>query len=154
MSPTQSEKVVNRALSGDELKSYIREVFNKLLENEGMLSPNIAFGRVGGIIKLTLHLDNAYFPESSSTIEFGDKIPLSDATPESEVAEQTATWTMDNPNAERVRLGLPVPVETKQLDGTRQVEHIKYPEEMVEDLPPQQVTISDTTVEVKKRWGK
>ena len=150
--PTQSEKVVNRALSGDELKSYIRDVFNKLLENEGMLSPHVAFGRVGGIIKLTLHLDNAYFPESSSTIEFGDKVPLPDATPESEVAEQTASFTMDNPNAERVRLGLKVPVETKQLDGTRQVEHILYPSDM-EDLPAQQVEITDTTVEAKKRLG-
>ena len=150
--PTQSEKVVNRALSGDELKSYIREVFNKLLENEGMLSPHVAFGRVGGIIKLTLHLDNAYFPESSSTIEFGDKVPLDGATAEAEVAEQTASFTMDNPNAERVRLGLKVPVETKQLDGTRQVEHILYPSDM-EDLPSQQVEITDTTVEAKKRLG-
>jgi len=154
MSPVQNEKIVNRALSGDELKSYLAEVFSKLLANEGILSPHIAFGRVGGSIKLTLHLDNAYFPESSSTIEFGDKVPLEGATAEAEIAEQTASFTMDNPNAERVRLGLPVPVETKQLDGTRQVEHIKYPEEMVEDLPPQQVIISDTTVEVKKRWGK
>jgi len=148
----QSEKVVNRALSGTELKAYIRGIFDKLLENEGILSEHIAFGRVGGIIKLTLHLDNAYFPESSSTIEFGDKVPLSDATPESEVAEQTASFTMDNPNAERVRLGLKVPVETKQLDGTRQVEHILYPSDM-EDLPAQQVEITDTTVEAKKRLG-
>ena len=148
-----SEKVVNRALSGDELKSYIREIFNKLLENEGMLSPHVAFGRVGGIIKLTLHLDNAYFPESSSTIEFGDKTPLEGATPEAEIAEQTATWSMDNPNAERVLLGLKVPVETKQLDGTKQIEHVLYPSDM-DDVPPPKVEIKDTTVEAKKRWGR
>jgi hypothetical protein len=148
--PTQSEKVINRALSGDELKAYLAEVFNKLLANEGMLSPHIAFGRVGGIIKLTLHLDNAYFPESTSTIEFGEKIPLKDATAESEVAQQTATWTMDNPNAERVRLGLKVPVETRQLDGTKQIEHILYPKDQMDDLPEQQIEVKDTTIEGKK----
>lgn len=153
MSPTSSEKIVNRALSGDELKSYLAEVFAKLLANEGMLSPHIAFGRVGGSIKLTLHLDNAYFPESSSTIEFGDKIPLTDATQEAEVAQQTATFVMDNPNAERVRLGLPVPVETKQLDGTKQVEHIHYPADQVDDLPPAQVKVEDTTLQGKKELG-
>lgn len=151
--PTQSEKVINRALSGDELKAYLAEVFAKLLANEGMLSPHIAFGRVGGIIKLTLHLDNAYFPESTSSIEFGEKIPLKDATAESEVAQQTATWTMDNPNAERVRLGLKVPVETRQLDGTKQIEHILYPKDQMDDLPEQQIEVKDTTVEGKKELG-
>jgi hypothetical protein len=151
--PTQSEKVINRALSGDELKAYLAEVFAKLLANEGMLSPHIAFGRVGGIIKLTLHLDNAYFPESTSSIEFGEKIPLKDATPESEVAQQTATWKMDNPNAERVRLGLKVPVETRQLDGTKQIEHILYPKDQMDDLPEQQIEVKDTTVEGKKELG-
>jgi hypothetical protein len=151
--PTQSEKVVNRPLSGDELKSYIRSVFDKLLDNDGMLSPHIAFGRIGGSIKLTLHLDNAFFPESSSTIEFGDKIPLTEATAEAEVDQQTATFTMDNPNAERVRLGLKVPVETKQLDGTKQTEYILYPAEDVEDLPAQQVEVKDTTAKGKKELG-
>ena len=151
--PTQSEKIVNRPLSGDELKSYLTGVFAKLLANEGMLSPHIAFGRVGGSIKLTLHLDNAYFPESSSTIKFGDKVPLTDPSPEAEVAQQTATFQMDNPNAERVRLGLPVPVETKQLDGTKQIEQILYPADQVDDLPPAQVKVEDTTVAAKREMG-
>ena len=151
--PTSSERIVNRPLSGTELKSYIREVFNKLLDNEGMLSEHIAFGRVGGTVKLTLHLDNAYFPESSSTIEFGDKVPLTDPSLEAEVAQQTATFQMDNPNAERVRLGLPVPVETKQLDGTKQIEQILYPADQVGDLPPAQVAVEDTTVAAKREMG-
>jgi hypothetical protein len=155
--PTQSERVVNRALSGTELKSYIREAFNKLLDNEGMLSEHIAFGRVGGIIKLTLLLDNAYFPEATSSITVGEQLTsegkLKDPSSEMEVAQQTATFTMDNPNAERVRLGLPIPVETKQLDGTKQIEHLIYPKDDIEDLPPRQVTIEDTTIKAKKDLG-
>ena len=153
MSPTQSEKVVNRPLSGDELKSYVRDVFNKLLDNEGMMSPHIAFGRVRGTIKLTLHLDNAYFPESTTSIEFKKEDPdRAGQSGENEFGQQTATWTMDNPNAERVRLGLKVPVETKQLDGTKQIEHILYPSDM-EGLPEQQVEVKDTTAEGKKELG-
>jgi len=152
--PTTNEKIVNRPLSGSEMKSYLLSIAQKLVDAEGLLSEHIAFGKVGGEMKLTLKLDNAYFPESVTKIEFTKEDPDAPVTNENELGEQTASFTMDNPNAERVRLGLPVPVETKQLDGTRQVEHIKYPEEMVEDLPPQQVIISDTTVEVKKRWGK
>jgi hypothetical protein len=151
--PTQSEKVVNRPLSGDELKSYVRDVFNKLLDNEGMMSPHIAFGRVRGTIKLTLHLDNAYFPESTTSIEFKKEDPdRAGQSGENEFGQQTATWTMDNPNAERVRLGLKVPVETKKLDGTRQIEHILYQSDM-EGLPEQQVEVKDTTAEGKKELG-
>jgi hypothetical protein len=151
--PTQSERVVNRSLNGSELKSYLEEVFKKLLDNEGLLSPNIAYGRLGGVITLTLHLDNACFPESKSTIEFGEKIPMKDVTAEAEVAEQTAEFEMDNPNAERVRLNLPVPVETKQLDGTKQIEHILYPKEAVQDIPPAKVKVENTFEKAKKKMG-
>jgi len=150
--PTQSEKVVNRPLTGSEMKSYLLSIAQRLVDAEGMLSEHLAFGVVSGELKLTLKLSNAYFPESVTKIEFTREDPDAPVTGENEVAEQTATWTMDNPNAERVRLGLKVPVETKQLDGTRQVEHILYPSDM-EDLPSQQVEIIDTTVEAKKRLG-
>jgi hypothetical protein len=45
-------------------------------------------------------------------------------------------------------------VETKQLDGTKQVEYIHYPKDAVEDLPPAKVKIEDTTSQAKKerKW--
>jgi len=151
--PTQSEKVVNRPLTGIELKAYLMSICEKLLSAEGLLSEHIAFGKVSGNIKLTLKLDNAYFPESVTSIDFQKEDPTAPPSNDNEFAQQTATWTMDNPNAERVRLGLKVPVETKQLDGTRQIEHILYPSDM-EELPEQQVEIKDTTVEGKKEWKR
>lgn len=150
--PTQSEKIVNRPLNGLELKSYLLSICQRLLDAEGLLSEHIAFGKVSGNIKLTLKLENAYFPESVTSIAFEKEDPTAPVTGENEFGQQTATFTMDNPNAERVRLGLKVPVETKQLDGTKQVEHILYPSDM-EDLPAQQVEIKDTTVEGKKELG-
>ena len=153
MSPVQNEKIVNRPLTGSELKSYLLSVCQRLLDAEGLLSEHIAFGRVSGTVKLTLKLDNAYFPESTTSIEFKKEDPdRIGQSGENEFGQQTATWTMDNPNAERVRLGLKVPVETKQLDGTRQIEHILYPSDM-EGLPDQQVEVKDTTAEGKKELG-
>lgn len=142
--PTQSEKVVNRPLSGVELREYLRSVFNKILENEGMLSPHVAFGHIAGSIKLTLNMDNAFFPQSITSIEFKHEGEIPPGTKIEQVhdeSEKEAEWDMDNPNAERVRLGMPVPVETKQLDGTKQIEHIIYPKDDVEDLPPQKVKV-------------
>jgi len=150
MSPVQNEKVVNRPLTGSELKSYLLSICQRLLDAEGMLSEHVAFGKVSGNIKLTLKLDNAYFPESVTSIDFQKEDLTAPLSNDNEFAQQTATWTMDNPNAERVRLGLKVPVETKQLDGTRQIEHILYPSDM-EDLPAQQVEIKDTTVDIRPR---
>ena len=149
--PTTSERIVNRPLTGTELKEYLRKICNRLLDAEGLMSEHIAFGKVSGNIKLTLKLENAYFPESVTSIDFAKEDPAAPITGENELGQQTATWTMDNPNAERVRLGLPVPVETKQLDGTRQIEHIQYDD--IKDLPPQQVEVEDTTVAAKKELG-
>ena len=152
MSPVQNEKIVNRALSGSELKSYLLSICQRLLDAEGLLSEHIAFGKVSGTVKLTLKLDNAYFPESVTAINFDKEDPSAPVTNENEFGQQTATFSMDNPNAERVRLGLPVPVETKQLDGTKQIEHIMYPSDM-EGIPEQQVEVKDTTDEGKRELG-
>jgi hypothetical protein len=149
----QSEKVVNRPLTGTELKSYLLGICERLLDAEGLLSEHIAFGKISGTIKLTLKLENAYFPESVTTIDFAKEQPIENPSGQNDFAQQTASFTMDNPNAERVRLGLPVPVETKQLDGTKQIEHILYPKDDVEDLPAQQVEVKDTTAEGKKELG-
>ena len=149
--PTQSERIVNTPLTGSELKSYLLGICQRLLDAEGLLSEHIAFGKVSGNIKLTLKLDNAYFPESITSIDFKKEDPTAPPSPDNEFGQQTATWIMDNPNAERVRLGLKVPVETKQLDGTKQVEHILYPSDM-EDVPAQQVEIKDTTEQGKREW--
>ena len=156
MSPTQSEKVVNRPLSGSEVKSYLKSICDRLLDAEGMLSPNIAYGRLSGSIKLTLKFENSFFPESITTIEVSQEREIPPGVKiESplEAGQQVAEFTMDNPNAERVRLGLPVPVETKQLDGTKQIEHVLYPADQVEDLPEQHVIITDTTEQGKKELG-
>ena len=51
--------------------------------------------------------------------------------------------TITSPNAERIRVGMPVPVITRAQDSTRQVEMIQYPPQP--ELGEGDVTITDTT---------
>jgi hypothetical protein len=123
---TGRERVANKPLSGDEIKSAIRADFNKLLDNEGLLSSYIAHGRVAYDVILRLHMDNPFNPESESHIA---SVPatITNPSPELVVAEDRVSRSIDSPNAERLRMGMPVPVEVKQQDGTITTEQIKYP---------------------------
>jgi hypothetical protein len=123
---TGREKVANKPLSGAELKGIIRADFDRLLSNEGILSDYLAHGRIAYDIVLKLHLDNPFNPESESHVA---SVPatITDPSPELVTAEDRASRTIDSPNAERLRMGLSVPVEVKQQDGTLTTEQVKYP---------------------------
>lgn len=152
--PTGSEKVINKALSGTELKEIIREDCNKLLENEGILSAHVAFGRVAYDITLRLHLDNVYYPESTITMPgstpLTEKIPLVDPSTDATLGATTLTRTITSPNSERVRVGMAIPVETRQQDSTRQIEMIKYPPQP--ELGEGDVKIEDTTAAAREAF--
>ena len=145
--PTEGEKVVNKALSGIELKELIRLDMAKLLENEQMLVAHVAFGRVAYDITLRIHMDNVFYPTSTITMP-GDTlktepIPLVDPSENATLGATTLTRTITSPNAERIRVGMPVPVITRAQDSTRQVEMIQYPPQP--ELGEGDVTITDTT---------
>jgi hypothetical protein len=149
----QAETVVNKALTGTETKELIRRDFERMLGNFGELSDYMAFGRVGWKITLVLQTANAYRPTAESSIEGGEELPIDDAhTQATELQRQ-----VESPNVERIRNDMPVPVKTKQLDGTIQTEYVKYKQDDVPDLPPEQVEIQDVTpqeaekLEVKRR---
>jgi hypothetical protein len=148
--PTATEKVLNKALSGAELSEILKHDFvDKLLPNEGMLSAYMAYGRVGYEITLRLMLDNpAQRDYPPLTVTGGEALPLADPSPEATVGATTLTRQIDSPNAERVRVGLPIPVETRELDGTKQVQQIKYPPQP--ELGEGQVKVEDTTAAARR----
>src|SRR4029077_13785113 len=129
---TGRERVANKALSGDEIKSIIKEDFDRLLSNEGLLSPHIAHGRIAYDITLRLHMDNPFNPESQSStasrsiatnivrdspqLAAVEALPLAAPSPEAVAAGDRISRVIDSPNAERLRMGMPVPVEVKQMD--------------------------------------
>ena len=164
---TGRETVVNRALSGAELKQLLREDFDRLLEGEGLLSDYIAYGRVGYDITLRLHMDNFMRSESAiatasrpvgvNIVEKRPELaavetpPLASSSSEAVTSGTRLAREITSPNAERIRAGLPVSVVVKQPDGTVTTEHIKYPPQ---SGAAENVRVEDVTPEVESEWGK
>lgn len=167
MSPTAAEKIPNRPLSGTELRKLILEdIDRRLLEGEALLSGYMGFGRVAYRANLTLFLDNPLHPESKNFIDSRpaskqelearpelaavEPPPLRDPSPEAVISSYTLDRSIDSPNAERLRAGMPVPVEVKQQDGTTITEQISYPPS--DDIEVN-VTITDTTAAARAAAG-
>jgi hypothetical protein len=168
--PTGRETVVNRALSGDELKKIILADAQRLVDNEGLLSPHIAFGRIGYTLTLRLHVDNPVVPGMpypnismasrpmaqdliAATPELAavESAPLLNPSPESEVGSMELTREIISPNAERLREGMPVPVLVKGQDGTTTTEQIAYPSDP--ELGPGEIMLKDATEMARQQWG-
>lgn len=165
--PTARESAVNRPLSGTELKQLIIADFSRMLDEEGMLSPHIAYGRVGYDLRLRMHLDNLMRRESEITqasrpiahnivapdhpeLATIDAAPLADPSPHAAVVGLELERNVTSPNAERVRLGLPIPVETRGQDGTVQQEMVRYPPDA--SLGDGDVHVDDVSGQARAEW--
>lgn len=159
---TSRELVINKGLTGEETKQLIRRDFEKLLSNEGLLSPHVAYGRIGWKIKLTLQMPNPMMPESVSTIDSRaegqnhlkdspqlasvEPLPLKPAPEDGSVVSATeVSHVVESPNLERVNAGLPVPLHVKQNDGSVIQENVVYPAPDPEQFPPPNVEITDVS---------
>jgi hypothetical protein len=167
---TSRETVHNRPLSGAELKQLLRLDFDKLLSNHGMLSDHLGFGRVAYRLSIHLDVDNPYNPNSEASLEskpsarniiaggFRDpdtgeplparpeleavgEYPLTNPTADAAHMDKTLQRVVSSPNEERLRMDLPVPVMVSQQDGTKTLEHIKYPKQ---DVGEGDLQISDS----------
>jgi hypothetical protein len=159
------ETVVNRALSGSEYKEILRADFSRLLDNEQLLSPHIAFGRVSHRLTLTIHVDNPFVPDSTihqdskatrdANGEFSSPVesfPLTSPSEANELGATELTRSITSPNAERLREGMPVPVHVKQQDGTTILDHIQYPKDAFPDLPAGEVMLNDITEAARQQY--
>jgi hypothetical protein len=159
-----------------------RDFATRLLPNEGSLSNHIAYGRVAYQIVLRLFTANPMMPATEISIssaapsisqvigvrdDSGGYIiephpeltaieppPLRDVrdSDEPSIGGTTLQRTVTSPNSERVREGLPVPVEVRQQDGTKTVERILYPR--VTGMGDSDVTIADSTADAKAAFGR
>jgi hypothetical protein len=153
--PTASEVVPNKALSAKEVKELLHSDFIRLMENLSLLSSPVAFGKVSWKISLTLSTENDQTHQIdlisqpvARNILTGDlggipaapqlaavkQHPLAGAFAESVSRELERNVT--SPNAERLREGMPVPVDVKDRDGTKRQEQVQYApdREMPEDV--------------------
>lgn len=141
--PTSQERVPNRALSGAELKELLRRDFERLLANDGLLSDYISFGRIAYTIILRKHLDNFLRPEDVTAAASArqpnaaiaehpglaavEPPPLVDSSADAIDLSTSVSRTIASPNEERIRAGLPIPVERRQQDSSLVTENIVYP---------------------------
>jgi hypothetical protein len=156
--PHGRETVVNKPISGQELKEILRADFERVLEGEGLLSSYMAYGRIAYDITLRLHLDNPMRPESEVRIPSSfhaddpalEPSPLRKPSPEAVVAGDNLHRAIKSPNEERLRHGLTLPVETRGQDGTVQTQQVKYPPQP--ELGPGDMTITDDTPAAREAW--
>ena len=162
--PTSREIVSNRPLSGTELKILLREAFDRMLDNDGMLAAHIAYGRIAFTITLHKQLDGMIRAEDSRTESrpaatnvIADRPELAALSspplapsPTAVTSGTRATRDITSPNAERVRAGLPVTIQRREQDGTLVSEEIKYPPdaEIADGL-----VLEDATGEARAAFG-
>lgn len=165
--PTHAEKVPNRGLSGEEVKALLRQDFERLLANHGLLTAYAAYSRVGWVLDLRLIVDAIVMTDGTiSQVSRPPSQQERDKRPElaavdaplrvaesrsAVVAGDRLTRRVDSPNAERLRAGLPVTVERRQQDGTRLSEQVTYPPD--DSQGDGNVTITDATPEARHALG-
>jgi hypothetical protein len=166
--PTEREAVLNKSLSGLELKALILRDFSKMLDEEGMLTQYSAYGRCAYDIRLRIHTDNVMNRISESTqhsraqarqhievnpglaaVEQG--VPLRDPSPDSEVGATELIRNVSSPNSERLNAGLPITVDTREQDGSKVQKSVTYPAPEPGEVP-ESVGMTDLTAQTRKDW--
>jgi hypothetical protein len=155
---TSREVVPNTPLSGAELKTIIRQDFDRLLSEDGMLGDYLAFGRAAYRITIELQMDNPLSPSTSTsrasqaaaqnstpspTRKAVESFPLTPLSTDAKIVEGRTQRRVTSPNKERLLSGQPVPVQRKQNDGTTITEMVKYP-------PDERIGEGDVETEVKE----
>lgn len=147
MSPIASEVVPNRPLSALEVRELIRRDFDRMLDQFSPLQSMAAFGRSSWQLKLTFitetgaqdtfidsrpHAVNIITGEGRNKQSLPAPEQFKNVRPHplqsalARAAGITLKREATSPNAERLRSGLPVPVDVKQNDGQVRQETIQY----------------------------
>lgn len=157
--PTAREAIINRRLSGDEARQLIAADVERLLAAEGLLSSHVAYGRIAWEVELRLHVENALSPDSRSFVE--SKVnaatpavsapPLAAPAPDAVIAGLTISRSIESPNAERLRTGLPITLDVKQQDGTVSQQQVSYPVDPTLEGASEAV-ITDTFEAARAGW--
>lgn len=145
--PLASEVVPNKPLTALEVRDLIRKDFERMLDQFSPLQSMAAFGRSSWQIKLAFVTETGAQeswidsrPHSVNIITGEGRRAVSTAAPEqfknveqhplrSAIAKSAGislTRNVTSPNSERLRSGLPVPVDVRQSDGQTRQESIQY----------------------------
>lgn len=158
--PTAREAIANRMLNGDEVRELLARDFDRILEGQGLLNKYVAYGRIGYTITLALHLDNPMVRDADAVSKVESRagvapgtesVPLANPSSDAVVAATELTRNITSPNAERLRHGLSIPVESRGPDGVMRSDSVSYPPQP--ELGEGDVTLADQTAKAREAWG-
>lgn len=122
--PASNEIVQNRPLTGIEARKIIVADVESILGRDGLFTEYVAFGRLCYRIKVELMLDNPAYPKHETVIRSraqakGSLTPQIEPGPLVEPSAEAVTIgiererMIDNPNAERIKRGMPLTVNQR-----------------------------------------
>ena len=171
--PASNERIPNKPLSGSELKEIILKDVDFVLTRDGMLSHNIAFGRVSYEVRVSIHMDNPLYPEhisvilsraaSKQQVEANPSLssieptpPLKNTSDVDVVFSEEIHREISSPNMARIEASMPVFKLNKNLDtGVVEEIPIKYSGDTVNPGEVGNKKVETRTVEDQSRkWGK
>jgi|HubBroStandDraft_5_1064220.scaffolds.fasta_scaffold03372_5 hypothetical protein len=111
--PLSTEKLPNRALSGEELGEILIEEFRRIIARDYRFLKTVAYKRAAATILLTVDLGYPH-PVMEGKSRLAGLVAEAPITPEPEEHEVAATEVsvkLENPNLDRVHHGLPIKVQ-------------------------------------------
>lgn len=166
--PTSKELVTNKPLAGAEIAKIVQADVARVMQNSGLFSGQIAYGRISWDIRVILHMDNPAYPTATEIVQSKpypkditdhapelaavESFPLRDTTADAYLAADNLHRDIQSPNAARVEHGLPVTVTRRGQNSETKEEQIVYPTDALDDAPNSNgpATITDVTDQVKR----
>ncbi len=157
-----TEFIINRPLSGQELRKVIMADVDDMLGRDGLFTGHIAFGRVAYDVEIHVHMVNPSYPEHNlkltapSTVTSGGVLegapPLARAVDSGEgIVARTRKRTIESPNLTRIANGLPISASTTH-EGQPVTRELHYEKgDFPAPSPPEDGNIVN---KVADEWGK
>lgn len=129
--PAAFEQVLNKPLSGEDVRRIIMVKIGDMLTRESRLAGHMAFPAFSAKVTIAIQLENAVHPNIDRELDIKDAAegekPFG-TVPErpSEFAVMTEEIEKMTPNEARIDAGLGVPVLTRDEKGREVEKEIKY----------------------------
>lgn len=124
--PAAFEQVLNKPLSGEEVRRIIMVKIGEMLTTDSRLAGHMAFPAFAAKVTIAIELEGAVHPKIDREIDIKVGDPGSDPNRGAEYAVLSTEMTPMPPNEARVDAGLGVPVLTHDEKGREVEREVKY----------------------------
>lgn len=169
--PAAGEKILNKSLSGKELKDIVLKDVDRVLTRDGLFSDNIAYARVAYEVRVTVHMDNPILPKHENTIASRnparnetdphklalEESPLTEPTTDDSIIFSAETERkIASPNVARQEAGLPLKAQVRDMtSGLAKEVDVKYTGDMPDPASVGNTSNTKVTVDEQKAdWLK